>query len=216
MLGQGHGAPRLAVTEVVLAQMPHRVPESAHDHLKPQLPAAQPRIPRGFQQVFAANQAQFLGQLARDAPAVPGHGVGGLRAQFRVQRGRGVVDLGELRWRLAAADGAQPLHLLPPELGVVRDHRRRRPVFWAVFRAGVRFRGRVRFGEQLLLGGGRQSGQHCDGGAQAVVAGHGQSVGCSLGGLAAVKVSTSPTETVISAKPALCRRPISEAGSTGL
>ena len=52
VLGQRHGPIGPPVAQVVLAEMPSRMPETAHDDLQPQLPAAQPRIPGRLRQVL--------------------------------------------------------------------------------------------------------------------------------------------------------------------
>src|SRR6266567_6597941 len=102
-----------------------------------------------------------------------------------------MVDLGELRRRLAVAYRFQPGDLLALELGVVRDDRRRRPAF----RGSLVGRGEADGREQQFLLHGGQADQAGDSGAQRKCVGH------AARSFLAMNFSTPSTTMVILAKP---------------
>ena len=108
-----------------------------------------------------------------------------------------MVGFRELGWRLAAPDRLQPLHLLSPELGVVRDKRQRRPAGRIAWLSLPRLRE-----QQLLLhrGEAHQPGYYR---SQRGRAGHAAPCCWAASGLRAMNFSDQSTITVISEKPSV-------------
>src|SRR5262245_42241938 len=166
-------------------------------------------MPGWIKQIFSRCGAHLLEQFAAYPPAIPRDRVGGLSGQLGIQSSGPMIGLGELRRRLAASDGSQPLNLLVLELGVVRDERQRRPAGRIAGLSLLRARD-----QQLLLRGG-EAHQPGHDRAQCRCAGHASSCWPTTG-LRAMNSSDQSTRTMISAKTSVCRRLSSEAGSIGL
>src|SRR5258708_14823722 len=123
-----------------------------------------------------------------------------------------MIDLGELRRRLAADYRLKPRDLLALELGVVRDDGRGRPGF----RGSLFCRGEIDGREEQFLLNGGQADQAGDRGAQRERAVHESGSSPWFSGLPAVNFRTPSTTMVILRKPSVCRRVSNAAGSTGV
>lgn len=192
------------------------MPEPADDDLQPQLPAAQPRVPRRVHQVLLADAAHGIGQVTGCLAAAGGDLAGGDRGVAVIHLGRPVIYLGEIRWRVAEPDRPQPLHLLLAELGVVREHRQRSPALRA-----ARLADGSRRNQHPLLGRG-QAEQANDRAGKPWPGGHCAFPAATAGrerrvpGLWATNFRTPSTVTVMLPNPIVCSRASADAGSTGL